>query len=110
MEYASSSVIRIAGASQRQLQLWDEQNLVSPRHAGHHRLYTADEVIEVAIVAELRRKGIRLQKARLILNHLRCNLRKRLRDTQTGGRAFAAAVASDLPSVAARIAVELRNQ
>ena len=30
--------------------------------------------------------------------------------TQTGGRAFAAALASDLPSVAARIAVELRNQ
>jgi VWFA-related protein len=29
---------------------------------------------------------------------------------QTGGRAFAAAVPSDLPSVAARIAVELRNQ
>jgi Ca-activated chloride channel family protein len=30
--------------------------------------------------------------------------------TQTGGRAFAAALMSDLPSVAARIAVELRNQ
>jgi Ca-activated chloride channel family protein len=30
--------------------------------------------------------------------------------TQTGGRAFAAALTSDLPSVAARIAVELRNQ
>jgi Ca-activated chloride channel homolog len=30
--------------------------------------------------------------------------------TQTGGRAFAAAVASDLPAVTARIAVELRNQ
>ncbi len=30
--------------------------------------------------------------------------------TQTGGRAFAAAILSDLPSVAARIAVELRNQ
>jgi len=30
--------------------------------------------------------------------------------TQTGGRAFAAAVPSDLPSVASRIAVELRNQ
>jgi VWFA-related protein len=30
--------------------------------------------------------------------------------TQTGGRAFAAALNSDLPSVAARIAVELRNQ
>ena len=29
---------------------------------------------------------------------------------QTGGRAFSAAIASDLPSVAARIAVELRNQ
>jgi Ca-activated chloride channel family protein len=30
--------------------------------------------------------------------------------TQTGGRAFAAVLTSDLPSVAARIAVELRNQ
>jgi VWFA-related protein len=30
--------------------------------------------------------------------------------TQTGGRAFSAALTSDLPSVAARIAVELRNQ
>jgi len=30
--------------------------------------------------------------------------------TQTGGRAFAASVSSDLPSVAARIAIELRNQ
>lgn len=30
--------------------------------------------------------------------------------TQTGGRAFAAAIPNDLPSVAARIAVELRNQ
>lgn len=29
---------------------------------------------------------------------------------QTGGRAFAAALSSDLPSVAARIAIELRNQ
>jgi Ca-activated chloride channel homolog len=30
--------------------------------------------------------------------------------TQTGGRAFAATVSSDMPSVAARIAIELRNQ
>jgi len=30
--------------------------------------------------------------------------------TQTGGRAFAAAAPSDLPSVASRIAIELRNQ
>jgi VWFA-related protein len=30
--------------------------------------------------------------------------------TQTGGRAFAAALPSDLPSIAARIALELRNQ
>jgi len=30
--------------------------------------------------------------------------------TQTGGRAFSASLTSDLPSVAARIAVELRNQ
>jgi VWFA-related protein len=30
--------------------------------------------------------------------------------TQTGGRAYAASLSSDLPAVAARIAIELRNQ
>ena len=34
----------------------------------------------------------------------------RIHLSQTGGRAFAASVSSDLPSVAARIAIELRNQ
>jgi DNA-binding transcriptional MerR regulator len=53
--YASSDVARISGVSLRQLQWWDEQNVVSPRHDGHKRVYLPQEVIEVAVIAELRR-------------------------------------------------------
>ena len=45
--YASSDVARISGVSLRQLQWWDEQSVVSPRHDGHKRVYLPQEVIEV---------------------------------------------------------------
>ena len=35
--YTSGDVARIAGVSLRQLQWWDERNVVSPRQEGHRR-------------------------------------------------------------------------
>jgi len=49
--YASSDVARISGVSLRQLQWWDEQHVVSPRHDGHKRVYLPNEVIEVTVIA-----------------------------------------------------------
>ncbi len=78
--YASSDVSRISGVSLRQLQWWDEQSVVSPRHDGHKRVYLPNEVIEVTVIAELRRKGFSLQKIRRVLRYLQREMGKRLSD------------------------------
>src|SRR5271154_5603395 len=76
--FASSDVSRIAAVSLRQLQWWDERKVVSPKHEGHKRLYQAEEVIEITVIAELRRKGFSLQKIRRVLRFLQREMGKRL--------------------------------
>lgn len=78
--YSSGDVARIAGVSLRQLQWWDERNVVSPRQEGHRRVYLANEVVEVSVIAELRRKGFSLQKIRRVLRFLQKEMGKRLSD------------------------------
>ncbi|HSR07538.1 MAG TPA: MerR family transcriptional regulator [Bryobacteraceae bacterium] len=71
--------------SLRQLQWWDERKVVSPRHEGHRRVYFPAEVIEITVIAELRRKGFSLQKIRRVLRFLQKEMGKRLADlTQAG--------------------------
>lgn len=81
---SSSEVARIAGVSLRQLQWWDEQKVVSPRHEGHRRVYSAEEVVEIAVIAELRRKGFSLQKIRRVLRFLQREMGKHLPDVLAG--------------------------
>ncbi len=78
--YTSGDVARIAGVSLRQLQWWDERNVVSPRQEGHRRVYLSHEVVEVSVIAELRRKGFSLQKIRRVLRFLQKEMGKRLSD------------------------------
>ena len=78
--YTSSEVSRIAEVSLRQLQWWDERKVVSPRHEGHKRVYSAEEVIEITVIAELRRKGFSLQKIRRVLRFLQKEMDRRLSD------------------------------
>ncbi len=54
--------------------------MVSPRQDGHRRVYLPQEVIEVAVIAELRRKGFSLQKIRRVLRFLQKDMGKRLSD------------------------------
>src|SRR5437764_3154301 len=76
--FSSSDVARIAQVSLRQLQWWDERKVVSPRHEGHKRVYQAEEVIEITVIAELRRKGFSLQKIRRVLRFLQREMDRRL--------------------------------
>jgi DNA-binding transcriptional MerR regulator len=76
--YTSSEVSRISGVSLRQLQWWDERKVVSPRQDGHKRVYIPEEVVEVSVIAELRRKGFSLQKIRRVLKYLQKEMGKRL--------------------------------
>ena len=77
-DYNSSDVARICGVSLRQLQWWDERKVVSPRHEGHKRVYMTEEVVEISMIAELRRKGFSLQKIRRVLRFLQKDTGKRL--------------------------------
>ena len=54
--FTSTDVAKVAQVSLRQLQWWDERKVVSPRHEGHKRIYLAEEVIEISLIAEFRRK------------------------------------------------------
>ena len=83
-QYTSTDVARICGVSLRQLQWWDERNVVSPRQDGHKRVYMAQEVLEVSVIAELRRKGFSLQKIRRVLRFLQKDMGKRLSDALKG--------------------------
>jgi DNA-binding transcriptional MerR regulator len=81
--FSSSDVSRIAEVSLRQLQWWDERKVVSPVHEGHKRVYSPEQVIEITVIAELRRKGFSLQKIRRVLRFLQREMGKRLSDVLT---------------------------
>lgn len=70
MIYSSLQVAALTGVSLRQLQWWDEQGVVTPMQRAHRRLYRRSEVLEVALIVGLRRKGVSLQKIRQILGDL----------------------------------------
>jgi DNA-binding transcriptional MerR regulator len=76
--YNSSEVARICNVSLRQLQWWDERSVVSPRQDGHKRIYMPQEVVEISVIAELRRKGFSLQRIRRVLRFLQKDMGKRL--------------------------------
>jgi DNA-binding transcriptional MerR regulator len=78
--YNSSEVARICSVTLRQLQWWDERSVVSPRQDGHKRVYLKEEVVEISVIAELRRKGFSLQKIRRVLRFLQKDMGKRLAD------------------------------
>jgi DNA-binding transcriptional MerR regulator len=86
--FTSSDVSRIAGVSLRQLQWWDERKVVSPRHEGHKRVYHPEEVVEVTVIAELRRKGFSLQKIRRVLRFLQREMGRRLAEVLSGENAL----------------------
>ena len=78
--FTSEEVATLARVTARQLQWWDERGVVSPEHQGHRRRYRLEELIEVAVIAELRNKGFSLQKMRRVLRFLHRELGRRLSD------------------------------
>jgi len=84
-QLSSNEVAALTGISLRQLQWWDERGLVVPARQGHRRLYSLDDLAEVAVIAELRRKGFSLQRMRKVVRFLRQELGKRLVETVSSG-------------------------
>ena len=83
--FTSNQVIALTGITPRQLQWWDERGLVVPQRDGRNRLYTMDDLAEIAVLCQLRKKGFSLQRVRKIMRYLQRELGKRLVETVTAG-------------------------
>jgi DNA-binding transcriptional MerR regulator len=73
--------MELTGITARQLQWWDERGIVAPARAGHRRLYALEDLLEVAVICELRRKGFSLQRVRKVMRLLQREFGKRLGET-----------------------------
>ena len=77
--YTSREVAALTGLTARQLQWWDSRRLFSaavaaqPTEAGGYteRRYTAMDVIELQVLADLRRRGFTIPRLRRLLAALR---------------------------------------
>lgn len=69
------------GISARQLQWWDERGIVVPAREGHRRLYSLDDLAEVAVICDLRKRGFSLQRVRKVIRLLQKEFKKRLVET-----------------------------
>ena len=91
--YSSREVAAITGLTARQLQWWDARRLVKPSVPSHRteaggfteRRYSPVDLLELVALADLRRRGLSVQKIRLLLDTLRRRFGIRLFDAIGGG-------------------------
>jgi len=69
-QFSSNDVIALTGITARQLQWWDERGVVVPSREGHRRVYSWDELVTVAVICQLRRRGFSLQRMRKVIAFL----------------------------------------
>ncbi|HTJ86098.1 MAG TPA: MerR family transcriptional regulator [Terriglobales bacterium] len=86
--FSSQDVIRLTGITARQLQWWDERGIVVPARQGHRRVYTFEDLTEVAVICELRRKGFSLQRMRKVVRFLQKEFNQRLAETVGGSSTY----------------------
>jgi len=68
--FTSNEVVELTGITPRQLQWWDERGVVKPEREGHRRVYSINQLTEVAVICQLRRKGFSLQGVRKVMGFL----------------------------------------
>jgi DNA-binding transcriptional MerR regulator len=83
-EFTSREVVQFTGITARQLQWWDERGIVVPAREGRRRLYSMDDLSEVAVICELRDRGFSLQRVRKVVRFLQREFGKRLAETVSG--------------------------
>jgi DNA-binding transcriptional MerR regulator len=86
--FSTQEVIRLTGITARQLQWWDERGIVVPGRKGHRRTYSFEDLTEVAVICELRRKGFSLQRMRKVVRFLQKEFSKRLAETVSGSSSY----------------------
>jgi DNA-binding transcriptional MerR regulator len=87
-QFTSAEVVRLTGITPRQLQWWDERGVVVPDREGRRRLFSFDDLTEVAVICALRRKGFPLQRVRRIMKFLQKEFGRRLAATVGNGSEY----------------------
>jgi DNA-binding transcriptional MerR regulator len=86
--FTSRDVISLTGITARQLQWWDERGIVVPAREGHRRLYSMEDLAEIAVICELRGRGFSLQRVRKVMRFLQKEFSKRLAETVSGASEY----------------------
>ena len=86
--FSTSEVVELTGVTARRLQWWDERRIVVPARQGRNRLYSANDLVDILVIEQLRRRRISLAQVRRVLHFLRTELHARLADVVTGVREF----------------------
>jgi len=61
---------------------------VVPARQGHRRLYSMEDLAEVAVICELRQRGFSLQRVRKVMRFLQREFSKRLAETVSGSSEY----------------------
>src|ERR1700757_103666 len=86
--FTSREVVSLTGITPRQLQWWDERGIVVPARDGHRRLYSMEDLSEIAVICELRERGFSLQRMRKVVRFLQHEFGKRLAETVSGASEY----------------------
>jgi DNA-binding transcriptional MerR regulator len=86
--FTSRDVVSLTGITPRQLQWWDERRIVVPAREGRCRLYSMEDLAEVAVICELRHRGFSLQRVRKVMRFLQREFGKRLAETVSGASEY----------------------
>lgn len=84
-QFTSREVVKLTGITPRQLQWWDERGIVVPERDGRRRLYSMEDLSEIAVICELRERGFSLQRMRKVVRFLQREFGKRLAETVSAG-------------------------
>jgi len=87
-EFTSREVVELTGITPRQLQWWDERGIVVPSREGRRRLYSLEDLSEIAVICELRERGFSLQRMRKVVRFLQSEFGKRLAETVCGSSEY----------------------
>jgi DNA-binding transcriptional MerR regulator len=91
--YSSREVAAITGLTARQLQWWDQRRIFPSTIPSHkterggytERRYTPIELLELMVLADLRRRGFSVPRLRRLLSVLRATFKVRLYEAIEGG-------------------------
>jgi DNA-binding transcriptional MerR regulator len=86
--FSTRDIVRLTGITARQLQWWDEQRIVVPSREGRNRAYTAEDLIDILVIEELRQRRISLQQVRRVMRFLNREVHLRLADLVQDGRDY----------------------